>query len=403
MPRRLTKPWLEVYRDFTSDTENPTSYNEWCGISAISTTLKRNVCTYFHTIQYFPNQYIVLVGPPGLGKGNSMRPAIQLVKEAGTANHLSDRVTAERMIEKITAGFSHTVVQNAGGIPGALSIKEHSACIIAKELAIFLGSSEWMLPLLCTMWDSNEFEYETKHKGNYVAKDISISMLGACVPDYIRNITREANASVSGGFSARCVFVYANKKSQLIPAGWGKPNGYHAKTSDDLIEDLRHISTIKGDIELDSTAKQTWDLMYNKYGDSKDFETDAFAYFRSRIPSHILKTAISISMSENDDLIITDNQLQKAIRMVEQVLGTVDVTFKTVGASPQNINIENVKTFIAQKGTTDEKEILKYMHRDMTTAQLTEILLVLEKIGYMYRGSVGAEPKIFHNQHYVIP
>jgi hypothetical protein len=393
----LNKPWLEAYRDYTSDTENPVSYNEWSGISALSSTLKRNVYIYYHGIKFFANQYIVLVGPPGLGKGSSIIPATRLVKEAGTTNYLSDRITAERIIEKLAEGFVHPVISVSNGSVGALTTKEHTACILAKELPVFLGSSDWMHSLLCQLWDENEFEHQTKNKGNKFIKDMCVSMLGGCVPDYIRKLTKDTLAPVTGGFTARCIFVYATKKSQLLADGWGCPNGNKSATEHKLVEDLKYISRISGEMFLDNEAKKTWNIMYGAYGKPNEFESDALANFKSRIPSHVIKAAISISISESDSLIITDQQLQRAITLVEEVRNNVDITFRAVGESPLAVSQDRVMRFIEQRGVCTDRELLKYNHRHVTSEQLTSILTVLEYIGFCTRIWRGHTQEITHN------
>src|SRR5690348_16021588 len=156
MPRKLKKPWLEAYLDYVKETENPANYNLWAGISVLSASLKRKVWIYRNFVQYFPNQYIILVGPPGIGKGSAIHPAIALAKEAQTVNYLSDRITAEKIVDKLAAGFSCLTIVGGSAMP----VMEHTATILAKELPVFLGSSDWMHSLLCQLWDENEFEYE---------------------------------------------------------------------------------------------------------------------------------------------------------------------------------------------------------------------------------------------------
>src|SRR5580693_7485003 len=85
--------------------EAPLQYNLWAAISVVGAVLKRNVSIDYRTFTLYPNQYIVLVGPPGVGKGTSIHPAHEFAKEAGIANYLSDRVNAPRIIERLNQGF----------------------------------------------------------------------------------------------------------------------------------------------------------------------------------------------------------------------------------------------------------------------------------------------------------
>lgn len=396
MPRLLNEPWLTAYMRYVADTENPTSFNLWSGISALSSSLKRNVYIWYHNIKFFPNQYIILIGPPGLGKGSAIKPAAYLAKEAGVTNYLSDRITAEKIIEKLAQGFTHPVIQISANNVGALVTTEHTACILAKELPVFLGSSDWMHSLLCQLWDENEFEHQTKNKGSQFIKDMCVSLLGGCVPDYLRKLTKDALAPVTGGFTARCIFVYSTKKAQLISEGWGAPNGTKSQLTHDLIEDLKHISRVEGEVFLTDEAKVIWDMMYGAYGVGGDFESDALANFKSRIPSHVIKCALTLSLSEDDSLRITATQLTNAIALIEQVRDNVDITFRAVGESPLAVAQDRVMKFIEARGKCSVKEILKYNHRHMTQEQLSSIIMALESIEYCRTTWQGGKNEVEH-------
>jgi len=72
---------------------------------------------------------------------------------------------------------------------------------------------------MCQLWDENTFEYETKNKGNYKVTNMCVGMLAGCVPDFIRMLSRDSMAPITGGFTARTIFVYATEKSKLVPGG----------------------------------------------------------------------------------------------------------------------------------------------------------------------------------------
>src|SRR5277367_3874429 len=86
--------------------ESPLSYNIWGGISVVSSVLKRNVFLNYKTFTIYPNQFIIFVGPPGLGKGVAMRDSHEFTERDNLVNYMSDRVTAPRIIEKLFQGFA---------------------------------------------------------------------------------------------------------------------------------------------------------------------------------------------------------------------------------------------------------------------------------------------------------
>lgn len=394
MPRQLQGSWLDHYLNYIDETETPRDYNLWAAISSISSSLKRRVYIWRNYVQYFPNQYVILVGPPGIGKGSAIHPVMSIVKDAGVVNYLSDKITAEKIIEKLATGFSKAQASLllGGGVTGTM-FQDHSATLIAKELPVFLSSSEWLHSLLCQLWDEHEFEYETKNKGSYKIKDLCVSMLGGCVPDYVRSLSRDQMAPITGGFTARTIFVYATKKHKLLPEGWGKPSVNINLIHDMLVNDLKHISSLEGEMRLDIDAQKLWNKTYAEHNKQGDFDSDAAANFTSRISAHVVKTAIAISVSEDDSLVIKEHQLQRAIKYIEEVRNSVDIVFRTVGESPLVVIQEKVREFLRIVGVASRREILKRNYRHMTDDQLTQVLFTLEHAEVIEQIQVGGETK----------
>lgn len=377
MPRLLQKSWLDAYLDYIDGTENPRSFNLWSAVSAVSASLKRRVYVWRNFVQYFPNQYIVLVGPPGIGKGASIHPVINIVNEAKTVNYLSDKITAERIIQKLADGFTIMTPSNNGNLSTVVFKVDHTATILSKELPVFLSSSEWLHSLMCQLWDENTFEYETKNKGSHKITEMCVGLLAGCVPDFIRMLSRDSMAPITGGFTARTMFIYASEKAKLVPGGWGKPVQNISKLKDELTNDLSYISTIEGEMKFDNEAIQLWNLKYTEHNSKGEFDSDVSANFKSRLSSHIIKTAMTVSIAESDSLIITGPQLSRAIAMVEEVRDKVDIVFRSVGESPLAVSQQRVMDYIERMGVTNRDDILRHNFRHMTDEQLTQIIYIL--------------------------
>lgn len=369
MPRVLSGDWLQQYEKYVDGTESPKDYNFWSGISILSASLKRAVCLPTGQYDLYPNQYIILVGPPGVGKGTAITPAVGIAKKADTVNYLSDRITAERVIEKLATGFQKMSINTAKGTVSP--VNESSATIISKELPVFIGASDWMLPLLCQLWDENAFEYETKNKGSSHIENLCVGLIAGCVPDYIRRINKDATTAISGGFTARCIFVYATEKSCNI--AWPIKASIHQQLEQDLVTDLRHIAALSGEMTPSQGAKNYFTTWFNKQTIDR-FEQEVVANFKSRMPAHIKKLAMTLSVSESDSLIIEERHMKKAIDEIEKVGKNLAVTFRSVGESSLVVATAKVCDYIAMKGECSRAEISKHTMRDVTDDDLTRIL-----------------------------
>lgn len=400
--RKLAKNWILAYSEILQKiSEAPIQYNIWAAISVISGVLKKNVYLNRGSFNLYPNQYIVLVGPPGVGKGTAIHPAYDFPKRLDLVNMLSDRITAPRIIEKLAQGFPKIPslngtgpVPNGTGPPAGIKLQTftESACVLqSTELPTLLTSSDWMLQFLCDAWDRNEFSYDTKNKGTNEIKDMCVSLIGACVPEYIRKLNKDATAAINGGFTARTIFVYAEAKARDIvwPESLEDIQG-GAQTKTDLEHDLQLISQLKGKISFTQGARDQFKKFYEgpiRRPGADD--SDVVQHFKTRMHVHVFKVAMAFCAADRDDLIIQEADMLVAIGLLTQVLNNLDKAFRGVGASPLAEATAKIQSFIESKGVCTRKEILQHNHKHVTAEDLDRILTVLVQIEFIEGKRVG--------------
>ena len=336
--------------------------------------------------------YIILVGAPGIGKGTSINPAVELVKKAGTANYLSDRITAERILERLQNGFPHPSVIGISGGTGQVVqvVGDTTATIISTELPVFLGTSDWMIPLLCEMWEKGEFHYDTKTKGTVNASGLCVSLIGACVPDYIRSLSKDSTAFITSGFSSRCIFVFSSTRG--TPVAWPSMNGNLGAVEQDLIDDLKTMATITGEFKLTKDAFTLWEDFYKKSLQVNEFESDVVGSFRARMVSHILKTAMILSISEKDYLEITRDNLYNAINLIDRIKDRLDVAFRSIGDSPLAVGQDRILRYIEKYRKVKFSEIFKDNMRHITYEDLIKVINNLQMAGLIKETMEGNKP-----------
>lgn len=430
MPRRaLSKNWILAYNEAISKiSEAPGQYNIWAAIAVVSSVLKNHVRMARGPYVVNPNQYIILVGPPGVGKGTAIHPAFEFPKRLGLINTISDRVTAQKIVERLSNGFDappkilyptsnghgtpspvtanssiHAGIPitgghlfNTSGAPIISAGRESAATIMSTELQTLLSSSEWMTQFLCDAWDRKDFEYDTKNKGTHIVKDMCVSMIGACVPAYIQSINKSAEAAVNGGFTARAVFVYADKKAQDIV--W--PKNLEQTMGADFIkrldEDLVTISNLEGEFTFSPEAKALFENFYRSSPIVRQHEADSevMLYFKSRVHVHFFKVAMAFSASRDDSCVIDRIDTIITIDLLKQIQANLDRAFRGVGNSPLAEATQKVLGYLERMGAATRKQILKHNYMHVTNDDLSRVLYTLCEMGSIREDSVGSE-KLF--------
>jgi len=401
MARLLSKNWIVAHSEEVDPiSEAPKQFNVWAAISVVAATLKNHVYVKYGTFTIYPNSYIILTGPPGVGKGTAIHPVWAYPKKLNLVNVISDRITAPKIIERLASGFAGQVqihpTSNGNGLhsPGPITMaKDGSATLIATELSTLLSSSDWMMTFLCDAWDRGEYYYDTKNSGSSTVKDMCCSLIGACVPDYIRKINKTATSDINAGFTARAIFVYAEEKSKnlLWPVSTeGTPRGIEMDHK--FSEDLKQISQLKGEMTFDDSAR----LEFRKFKQSSylkphESDTDVILHFKSRMHVHVLKLATVFSCASRDSLVVTYEDMASAILCLRDVMKNLDRAFRGLGDSELAESTARVQTFIEHKGITTRNEILSGCHRYVTGENLDRILALLVNIQFCTGRSQGGK------------
>lgn len=321
-----------------------------------------------------PNMYTVLVGRSGIGKGGALHPAMQIVKKAGTANILSDRITVEWILERLSKGFPS--VQPIGGGSSAVQFVVDSTCLIsAPEFSVFAKEAERSLPDLTDLWDSNEgkFMYGTRGKGLVEIDSPCPTVLGGSTQEWL--VDTLPGTAAAGGFTRRVNFVYAKDKEQDLPWPVAR-NGTNAKETE-LVEDLKHISaTLRGRFQFHPDAKATFERIYL---DSKpdEFLDEVTALYITSKWVHVTKLAMILSVCQRDDLTITKDDLEKALLRIDRVIEHLKLVFRAVGDSEMIVGLDKVLRFLEIKGYASRQEIMQHNWRHFSSASLDVIMATL--------------------------
>ena len=356
---RSLKDWLPAYLDYTSGTEAPRLMHFWTGVSCIAACLRRKVWIDMKRFQWFPNFYIIFVAPPGIiSKTTTMDMGMDLVKQVPGVKFGPDVVTWQALVTSFAAAQEDFQF-------GEDWLPMSPLTLASGELGNLINPQDRdLVNLFITLWDGRKsFEKITKGSGTDIVSAPWINMIGCTTPHWIAD--NMPAATVGGGFTSRCVFVYADRKENFIalPDEHTRPD--HEAYAKTLVADLEHISTsLVGEYKIGEPARvwiRAWyQAMWSTHNERiDDARLDGYL---ARKQTHMLKLALILSASRGDDQEIILDDVVLADKMLEATEHDLDKVFSRIGRSEDSLQAERFIAFIKRFGKLPYTKAYQHIH-----------------------------------------
>jgi hypothetical protein len=377
MTDRNLNDWIDGYMKFTENTEPPDSFKLWCAISTIAAALQRKCVLEWGTIKFYPNMYIVLVGPSGCRKGTAMGIAMGFLEHIGV-KLAAEATTREALIRELKNANANDVSTD----PGKISFHS-SLTIFAQELTVFLGYNNLALLSDLTDWYDcrNKWTYRTKNMGSDEIIGVFVNLIGATTPDLIRS-TMPLDA-IGGGLTSRMVFVNEFKKGKtvvapfLTDAEWG--------LWELLKRDLEHIHLLSGKFKMTDPFFRIWSEWYPYQDQNPPFRDSRFNGYLERRPNHIMKLSMIVNASRTNSMILDECDILRAIQILETTEKNMLQVFSGVGKYRHAESLTAIMNEIGLRGEEgiSQEELMRIFARDINLDNLKEIIQILDTMNYI--------------------
>jgi len=316
------------------------------------------------------------------------------VGEPGVVRKSTSAGYGQRTIEAMNRNLTVTspAYVNFGPDSGShVAVIDKMAKVVDGSIALFTGefgtivstSPEDTYVFLTKMFDSDgtaeKYEHSTRGSGNAVIKRSSLNIIGCTTPDWMLENT---GYMTGGGFAARTVFIFEKKKraSHLFYKGIGPSVADLDKMEKALAKDLARIGNIKGEAvpETDELAEEMeeWYQKYDSLPPEKGGET-----FKARKHVHVLRTCMTLSLCERDDLIITKAHFEESKRLLTLVEKGLARGLAQIGRNPHAALLYKVLDYIEANGPVKKGIVSAYFFKDISPEGISSIYEVLKACG----------------------
>lgn len=198
--------WIDGWLEYTEGLQLPRIIRLWAGLAAFAGLLERRV--YHVTVRgpVYPNLFVLLVTPPGIGKSLVIDPIERMwqgTKKLFVAPH---NMTKASFMDDLQA--AHRIEQY-----GAEILDYHSLNIAASEFGVLCPAHDMeYLSVLTRIYDCGDVHRESRRgmKGEQI--EIArphINLVAGTQPDYLAQFLPEA--AWGQGFMSRVLMIYSDE------------------------------------------------------------------------------------------------------------------------------------------------------------------------------------------------
>lgn len=350
--------WLTAYISYASVTEAPKRMHFWSGVGAVAGCLRRRVWIDMKRFQWTPSFYIIFVGPPGIvAKSTTIDIAADLLRQVPGVKFGPNAITWQALVTAFAAA-SESFEYNSEWHPMS------PLTLVASELGSLLNLQDKdMVNLLIELWDGKKkYEKITKMSGNDTIEAPWINLQAGTTPHWVAD--NMPQAMIGGGLSSRCIFIYGDAKSKYVAYVDEHVMDGDAELHTKLAQDLERIAMLCGPFVIDKAARAWGRDWYERFWKDAASRMDdqMLEGYAARKQTHLHKTAMVLSASRSDSLVITEADLQLANVMLEDIEADMHRVFSRIGRTEDSMQAERFIDFVRRKGSIPYADAYKMIH-----------------------------------------
>lgn len=322
--------FLRAYTDtLTPKGEAPERFHFWTGVAAIGGALRRRVYIDEGHYRYYPNFYVMLVGPPGLiKKSTTINVGSGLLRDVPNVKIGADVSTWQSFVEEVAQAqdlFAEGEV-SVDPLDQTHTVSSALTLTISEFGTFFDPDDRAMVNVLTELYDgkvNSAFVKRTKTQGTDTIMNPFVNILAGTTPDWIRD---NFKGRFGGwGLSSRIIFLHCDEKERHVAFPHKLWRGSYDRTMRGFLEDLVAISQLRGVFTLTDAAETFYEHWYESHGERQtalnrhDHHDPWLAYYLARKADHVLKLSMVLSVSRSDTLIIDADDIATAVSRCDEI------------------------------------------------------------------------------------
>lgn len=389
----------QKFLKLTEQLESPEMFLRLSWYWAVATALERRVFFGDFSRAQFCNLYVLLIGPPAVGKGSAMREATKLVSHYlytapdGTAPLDPSTLERQRLFASLpdTASFE-LLVESLSKLTRVIKTSETSvygfiaAYFALEELSSLLrkNKSEDVAQFLLNMYDGYEYKYSTRHKGKFVIRNAALNFIAGTQIDFVRQA--ESAGLLGQGLFSRFLICYQTEKRQLV-FDYDNLTEEQVAIQKELQIYLKSLSKLYGQVQYGPGVLEHLKEWYaDEVTHVAQYNESKLQHYFSRRKDQVKRLAAAMHFGESSDLTIGLEPFVRAAGIMRQLESTIITMTKQTGKNP-NFPISEQLVNLIKRRPRSSAECMQFLSSDADLIEAANIIKMLETCNRIVRNS----------------